>query len=105
MAKRVSTEDFDDQVLGAQVPVLVDFYSDTCVPCKRLAPRLARLEAELGGALLVAKVNVGFDLELAERYGVTASPTLLIFREGKELARHQGVLSPDELGAFVAQAL
>lgn len=105
MSRRVGTEDFDEVVLASRVPVLVDFYSDTCIPCKRLAPRLAKLEAELGDALLVAKVNVGYDLTLAERYGVMASPTLLLFQGGKEVARHRGVMTPEELRDFVAAAL
>lgn len=105
MSRRVGTEDFDEVVLAAEAPVLVDFYSDTCIPCKRLAPRLARLEAELGDALLVAKVNVGHDLPLAERYGVMASPTLVLFKGGEEVARHRGVMSPEELRDFVEKAL
>ncbi len=105
MPQRVTGDDFDEVVLGSEVPVVVDFYSDTCVPCKRLSPRLARLEQEVGDAVLVTKVNVGFDLPLAERFQVMASPTLILFKDGKELARHQGVLSQEDLGAFVGQAL
>lgn len=105
MSQRVGTDDFDKVVLESKVPVLVDFYSDTCIPCKRLSPRLAKLEAELGDALLVAKVNVGYDLPLAERYEVVASPTLLLFRDGSEVARHRGVMSPEELRDFVAKVL
>lgn len=105
MSQRVGTDDFDEAVLGSKVPVLVDFYSDTCVPCKRLASRLAKLEAELGSALLVAKVNVEYDLPLAERYKVVASPTLLLFKDSREIDRHQGVMAPEELKDFVEKAL
>ena len=68
MAERVNQETFQKEVLEADGLVLADFYSDSCVPCKRLAPVLAELEETYGDALKVVKVNINFDLPLAEKY-------------------------------------
>lgn len=105
MAERVSSEQFEAGVLKADRPVLVDFYSDSCVPCKRLVPQLSKLEAARGEALGVVKVNTNFDMDLAQRYGVMATPTLVLFRDGAELARETGFKRLPELEAFVDGAL
>mgnify|MGYP000296749500 CR=1 FL=1 len=62
---------------GSRGLVLADFYSDSCIPCKRLSPVLAELEEAYGDALKVAKININFDLPLAEQYEVQAVPTLI----------------------------
>ena len=67
MALRANGENFDKEVLGSELPVLVDFYSDSCVPCKMLAPVLSQIESE-HSEIKVVKVNVNFDIELAERF-------------------------------------
>ena len=102
MAERIDGASFEARVLGADAPVLVDFYSDTCVPCKRLVPQLARLEAAEGGALEVLKVNTQYDYELAERFGVMSTPTLVLFGGGRELGRTSGFHRAEELQEFVA---
>lgn len=67
-------------MLEAEGLVLADFYSDSCIPCKRLSPVLAELEEAYGDALKVAKININFDLPLAEQYEVQAVPTLIFFK-------------------------
>jgi thioredoxin 1 len=91
MAERITTADFEEKVLKAGMPVLVDFYSDTCVPCKMLSPVLSQLDTELEGKLNIYKVNVGYEQELVERYDVQASPTLIFFRDGEEVSRLRGM--------------
>ena len=61
MAERIKLQDFDEKVLNNPLPVLVDFYSDSCVPCKRLAPVIGTVEDEKAGELAVFKVNINFD--------------------------------------------
>ena len=78
-------------MLEADGLVLADFYSDSCVPCKRLAPVLAELEETYGDALKVVKVNINFDLPLAEKCEVTAAPTLIFFKNGAEQDRRRGI--------------
>ena len=77
--------------------VLADFYSDSCVPCKRLSPVLAELEEAYGDALKVVKININFDLPLAEQYEVQAAPTLIFFQNGAEKDRRKGLVKKAEL--------
>ena len=93
--------DFEEKVLNSSVPVLVDFYSDSCVPCKRLAPVVGTVEDERTESLSVYKVNINFDADAASEYEVTAAPTLVLFKDGKETARHTGVFRKDELTSWI----
>ena len=97
MPARVNNETFASEVLGSEIAVLADFYSDSCVPCKMLSPVLSQLESEYNGKLKIVKINVNFDAELAEQYDVTAAPTLIVFRNGAEAARHIGAATKDDI--------
>ena len=97
MALRINKDNFEEKVLKAEKPVLIDFYSDTCIPCKRMAGPLGEVEDEYEGKLEVYKVNVNFDMELAEQYGVMSAPTLVVFVNGEEKARHKGAAGKAEI--------
>ena len=97
MAERVSQSDFDEKVLGFKGIALVDFYSDTCVPCKRMVPILTQIESEYPEGLFVAKVNVAYDGELVEKYGVSASPTFVFFKNGEEIERIVGAVKKETI--------
>lgn len=105
MSQRVSGDTFQAEVLDSPVPVLVDFYSDSCVPCKRMNPIINKLEPEFEGRAKFVKVNVNFDLELAQKYAVMASPTFVLLKDGKEVARNQGTMAKGDLAALVEKAL
>ena len=92
MAERITAAEFAEKVTGADKITIVDFYSDSCVPCKMLSPVLSQLETELGGEVVIYKVNVGYEQELVERYDVQASPTLIFFRGGEEVSRIRGAV-------------
>ena len=70
MAQRINKDNFEEKVLKSPLPVLVDFYSDSCIPCKQLSPVLGDIEDEREDTLSVYKVNVNYDMELAEKYDV-----------------------------------
>ena len=76
MAERIDAASFEERVLKADKPVLVDFYSDTCIPCKRLNPQLTKLEEARAGELIVVKVNINFDTQVAVDNGVMAAPKI-----------------------------
>ncbi|BAS28367.1 thioredoxin [Limnochorda pilosa] len=86
----VSDGDFEEQVLRSDLPVLVDFWADWCMPCRAIAPVVERMAQEYAGRLRVAKLDVDANPEIAARYGVMSIPTLLLFRGGQEVHRHVG---------------
>ena len=101
MAKRVSEADFQAEVLDGALPVLVEFYSDSCIPCKQLSPVLGGLEDDYEDQIKIVKVNVNFDADLAAKYEVAASPTILIFKNGEEVRRVRGLVKRPELETIV----
>lgn len=101
MAERITAAQFEETVLQSEVPVLVDFYSDSCVPCKKLSPLLSKLEAEYEGKLRVVKVNVQYEKELVQQYEIQAAPTVVIISGGAEVNRIRGAVSRDALTAAI----
>ena len=97
MALRINAENFEEKVLKADRPVLVDFYSDTCIPCKQMAGILGDIEDENEDAIYIYKVNVNYDKDLAARYKVMAAPTVIAFVNGEEKGRTVGLKEPEEI--------
>ena len=97
MALRINAENFEEKVLKAGRPVLVDFYSDTCIPCKQMAGILGDIEDENEDAIYIYKVNVNYDKDLAARYKVMAAPTVIAFVNGEEKGRTVGLKEPEEI--------
>ena len=105
MAERVSGEDFKTEVLDAEKPVLVEFYSDSCIPCKKMNPILADIEEEYQDRLNVRKVNVNFDGDITKEYEVKSSPTMILFKAGVETERIVGAVKKTELTNMVEKYL
>lgn len=105
MALRLTTDNFEEEVLKAGKPVLVDFYKDGCVPCRRMAPVLSRTESEYDGKLQVGRVNLTQNPDLVEQYGITAAPTFLLFKDGSEQERFHGVTKENDLKAAIEKLL
>ena len=94
-------ETFDADVLEADVPVLVDFWATWCGPCKAIAPHLDALAKEYEGKLKVVKVEADKESETANRFGVTALPTLILFKNGKQMKKHVGAINLAKLKLIV----
>jgi thioredoxin 1 len=98
----VDDSNFKEQVLGSQVPVLVDFYADWCGPCKMLAPLLEEVASD-NPNIKVVKVNVDESTELASRYQINAIPSLKVFKNGKVTAQHVGLADKRRLESMLSR--
>ncbi|WP_418331589.1 thioredoxin [Ruminococcus sp.] len=105
MPTRISKDNFEKEVLQADKTVLADFYSDSCVPCKRLSPVLFALEEEYAEKLKIVKININFDSELAEKYEVQAVPTLVFFKNGEEVSRLRGAVKQAEIKKVIEKSV
>jgi thioredoxin 1 len=103
--KQVSDKSFEDDVLKADGPVLVDFWAEWCGPCKQIAPSLEEIAKEFDGKLTVAKVNIDDNPQTPTQYGVRGIPTLMIFKGGQVAAMKVGALPKSKLVEWVQQSL
>lgn len=87
---------FND-IINSDQPVLVDFFADWCGPCKMLAPILKDVKAELGDQVKIVKIDVDRNQELAAKYQVRGVPTMILYKNGKQLWRQSGVLQKHQL--------
>ena len=97
----VMDDTFDELVLQADLPVLVDFWAEWCGPCKMIGPILEEIAKDYGGKLLVAKLNIDENTATAPKFGIKALPTLLLFKSGNVEATKVGAASKSQLAAFI----
>jgi len=97
----VSDASFDEDVLKADVPVLVDYWAEWCGPCKMIAPVLEEIAKEYDGRIKVCKLNIDENNETPPKFGIRGIPTLMLFKGGNVEATKVGALSKSQLAAFV----
>ena len=93
----VNGNNFQQEVLKSSIPVLVDFGASWCMPCRMLEPTIEKLAEENQGKLKVCKLNTDENQNIAAQYGIQGIPTLIVFKEGKEVGRTVGVMSKEKL--------
>ena len=103
--KQVSDASFEQDVLKAEGPVLVDFWAEWCGPCKQIAPSLEKISLEMGEKLTIAKINIDDNPQTPTQYGVRGIPTLLIFKGGQVAAMKVGALPESKLKEWIQQSI
>ena len=99
--KTVTDQSFATDVLGADTPVLVDFWAEWCGPCKMIAPILDEVSKDYDGRLKIAKMNVDENRDVPAKFGIRGIPTLMLFKGGALAATKVGALSKAQLTAFI----
>ncbi len=99
--KHVTDDSFETDVLGSDVPVLVDYWAEWCGPCKMIAPVLEEIAGDYDGKMKIAKLNIDENPNTPPRYGIRGIPTLMLFKNGNVEATKVGALSKSQLTAFL----
>jgi len=97
----VRDDNFEQEVLHADRPVLVDYWAEWCGPCKMIGPILEEVSNDYEGRLKIAKLNIDENPETPPKYGIRGIPTLMLFRNGNVEATKVGALSKSQLAAFI----
>ena len=101
MTIEITKENFEEVVLKNELPVLVDFWATWCGPCKMIGPLVEELSEEMAGKVVVGKLNVDKQPELAMKYQVMSIPTLVLFEDGTALKRTIGFMDKDTIKNFI----
>ncbi len=104
-ATPIGAEDFEQEVLRAPGPVLVDFHATWCGPCHALAPTLDELAGDVAGRARVVKLDVDEAPDLARQYGISSIPCLVVFKGGREVGRLVGAVSRRRIAGALEAAL
>ena len=105
LISHVSDDQFENEVLKSEGPVLVDFWAEWCGPCKMIAPILDDLAATYEGRLKIAKINIDQNQKTPRNYNVRGIPTLMIFKDGKVEATQIGAVSKTQLSQLIDKTI
>ncbi len=100
---KVSDSSFQDDVIGSDTPVLVDFWAEWCAPCKQIGPALEELSEEFDGKMKIAKVNIEDDPDTPAKFHIRGVPTLMIFKGGEVVATKSGAHAKEKLAEWISE--
>jgi thioredoxin 1 len=102
---KVSDASFESDVLKSAEPVVVDFWAEWCGPCRMIGPALEEIAGQLGDKVKIVKLNVDENPKTAGQYGIMSIPTLMLFKNGKEVARQVGAAPKQKLHQWISTAV
>ena len=103
--EKVSDQSFEEDVIKADAPVIVDFWAEWCGPCRMVAPILEEVSGEMGEKVRIVKLNVDENPQTASKYGIMPIPTLLLFKDGKIASRQVGAAPKAKLVQWINAAI
>jgi thioredoxin 1 len=101
----VTVDNFESEVLKSDIPVVVDFWAEWCMPCRMIAPVLDELSQTYAGKIKVAKLNVDDHGEIGTKYNIISIPTLLVFKDGQMVKQHVGAAPKATLEELITSVL
>ncbi|MCH5303566.1 MAG: thioredoxin [Ruminococcus sp.] len=104
MVKNITTQEFDEKVIGSSKPALVDFWAQWCGPCKMLSPAVDSVSEQVDGVDFY-KVNIDEEPELAREFGIMSIPTLIVFKDGEILEQSIGIIPEADIKELAEKAL
>ena len=105
MTKQIKDNEFESEVINSKLPVLIDFWAEWCGPCRMLSPILDQLSEAMDGTVKIVKMNIDENPETPSKFGVRGIPTMLLFKEGKQIATKVGVQPKNALQEWINSSL
>jgi thioredoxin 1 len=105
MAKQIRDDEFESEVVNSKLPVLIDFWAEWCGPCRMLTPILDQLSDEMKDKVKIVKMNIDDNPETPSKFGVRGIPTMILFKDGKQLSVKVGVQPKNTLQDWINLAL
>ena len=102
--REFTDENFEQEVLNSQTPVLVDFWAEWCMPCRMLAPTIDELAKEFAGKVKIGKVDTDSNRDVSMKFGISAIPTIILFKQGQIVRKFVGVTPKKEFVAELTKA-
>jgi len=103
--KEITTAQFEAEVLQCNVPVLVDFYTESCPPCRMMSPILTEIEEDSAGVYKIVKVDAAADGQLASSFRVSSVPTFVLFHRGGAIGQITGARSKKEMQKWISESI
>lgn len=100
---KISTKNFDSEVINSQTPVLVDFFAEWCGPCKMLSPIIDDIAEQMKSKIKIGKIDIDESPDLASKFSVMTVPTLILFKDGEAVEKSVGVKSKDAIIEMISK--